>query len=283
MLRLCAFADEASANLNEQIVALKQNGLSLLELRSIDGVSVINFTDEQISRYKKTLADNGIKVWSIGSPIGKVDINENFDEYLVKVRRICHIANAFDCKRVRMFSFFNAYDSRDVVMDRLNVMVNIAKEYGVMLCHENEKHIYGDIADRVLEIVKNVKDINIVYDPANYLQCDEDAYEAFKKTIPYTDYLHIKDVDLTDGSLVPAGYGNGKIAQILKDISHLDTTLTVEPHLKVFDGYNSIDSEVLKNKFAFTSSREAFDCAINSLKDLLKNAGYKEVDGGYTI
>lgn len=35
--RLCAFADEAGADINEQIKALKENGISLLEVRGVGG------------------------------------------------------------------------------------------------------------------------------------------------------------------------------------------------------------------------------------------------------
>ena len=74
MIRLCAFADEAAADLPGQIAAMKKNGISLLELRSIAGKNVGDFTDEEARDYAETLRTAGIGVWSIGSPLGKVDI-----------------------------------------------------------------------------------------------------------------------------------------------------------------------------------------------------------------
>ncbi len=281
MIRLCAFADEAGSSIDSQIQALLDNGISLIEVRSIDAKSVIDFSDDEIVYYKKALDDAGISVWSIGSPIGKVDVSEDFDLYIQKVRRIGEIANKFGTSRVRGFSFFNAHDQKDEVIRRLNAMVEILKGYGVDYCHENEKDIYGDVANRVLDLVKGVKDMKFVYDPANYLQCGEDATVARKKTLPYTDYFHIKDVDLTDDTIVPAGFGNGDVEGLCRDVMNIDTVFTIEPHLKVFDAFSSIDTGEMKNKFVFKSNREAFDCAVQSIKKVLIAVGYREIDGGF--
>lgn len=281
MIRLCAFADEAGSSIDSQIQALKDNGISLIEVRSIDSKSVINFSDADIVRYKKSLDEAGITVWSIGSPIGKVDVSEDFDLYTQKVRRVGEIANMFGTRRVRGFSFYNAYDKKDEVIRRLNTMVEILKEYDVDYCHENEKEIYGDVADRVLDLVEGVKGMKYVYDPANYLQCGEDAAVALKKTLAYTDYFHIKDVDLTDDTLVPAGFGNGDIQGLCRAVENIDTVFTIEPHLAIFDAFSSIDKGEMKNKFVFSSNREAFDYAVQSIKNVLISTGFRETDGGF--
>lgn len=281
MIRLCAFADEAGSSIDSQIQALKDNGISLIEVRSIDSKSVINFSDAEIARYKKAFFEAGITVWSIGSPIGKVDVSEDFDLYTQKVRRVGEIANMFGTRRVRGFSFYNAYDKKDEVIRRLNTMVEILKEYDVDYCHENEKDIYGDVADRVLDLVEGVKGMKYVYDPANYLQCGEDAAVALKKTLAYTDYFHIKDVDLTDDTLVPAGFGSGDIQGLCRAVENIDTVFTIEPHLAIFDAFSSIDKGEMKNKFVFSSNREAFDYAVQSIKNVLISTGFRETDGGF--
>lgn len=282
MIRLCAFADEADSSLDGQILALIRNNISLIELRGIDGKNVLDFTNEEISEYKNKLDLAGVSVWSIGSPIGKIDIKEDFSSYLTKVKRIFEIANLFNAKRVRAFSFFNAYGDKEEVLKRLQVMVDTAKEYGVIFCHENEKEIYGDTVDRVLEIANNVNGIKLVYDPANYLQCGENATEALDKTITFTEYFHIKDVN-EKGLLVPSGYGNGDISGLVKKVKDKNVVLTLEPHLKVFSGYGNIDSSEMKTEFTFSSNAEAFDTAVNALKKILKDNDLIETDEGYTL
>ena len=116
-----------------------------------------------------------IKVWAIGSPLGKTEISVNFVGYLETVKRVCGMANILGTDKVRVFSFFNAYEEKERVFEYLNEMAETADRFGVTLYHENEKEIYGDRSERVLEIMKNVKKLKYVYDPANYLQVGEEA------------------------------------------------------------------------------------------------------------
>lgn len=280
MIKLCAFSDEAGSSLDEQIAALKRNIISLMELRSIDKKNVSDFTIEEARNYQNILENNGIFVWSIGSPLGKVSIDVDFEEYSKKITHVCELANIFKTNKIRMFSFFNAYEDPQKVFEYLRKMVEIARKYGVSLYHENEKDIYGDTAERVEEIYQNVDGLKYIYDPANYIQCDQKAEITLPKFHKKTDYFHIKDVIYETGELVPAGYGDGDILKLIELIDE-DKTLTLEPHLAVFDSFKSIDNTEMKHKFVYKNSNEAFDAAVIALKNLLKKAGYKEENGGF--
>ena len=280
MIKLCAFSDEAGSSLDEQIAALKRNIISLMELRSIDKKNVSDFTIEEARNYQNILENNGIFVWSIGSPLGKVSIDVDFEEYSKKITHVCELANIFKTDKIRMFSFFNAYENPQKVFEYLRKMVEIARKYGVSLYHENEKDIYGDTAERVEEIYQNVNGLYYIFDPANYIQCDQKAEITLPKFHKKTDYFHIKDVIYETGELVPAGYGDGDILKLIELIDE-DKTLTLEPHLAVFDSFKSIDNTEMKHKFVYKNSNEAFDAAVIALKNLLKKAGYKEENGGF--
>lgn len=279
MIRLCAFADEADKNLAGQIDALKKNSISLIEPRNVNGKNIADLTNDEVAAAKEALDSSGISVWSIGSPLGKADISNNFDEYLKTVRRVCEIAVAFSCDKVRTFSFFKAYEKADEVFARLQKMVDVAKEYGVELYHENEKEVYGDVGKRVREIMGNVKGLKYIYDPANYIQTGENAED----TLPLcrtADYFHIKDVVAQTGELVPAGMGDAKIGSIIDIIGNRDTVLTLEPHLKVFKGYSEIDGSEMKHRFEYRTNTEAFDAAVEALKKILTEKGYREIENG---
>lgn len=280
MVKLSAFSDEAGNSIKEQISALKRNGIFLMELRSIDGKNVAEFTEEEAKSYQKELEENGISVWSIGSPLGKVDIDVDFNEYCKKVRHVCKLANIFKTKKIRMFSFFKAYDQEEKVFAYLREMVKIGKEYGVDMCHENEKDVFGDTAERVLKIMQNVEGLKYIYDPANYLQCGQSADETLAIFHSKTDYFHIKDVISKTGELVPAGYGDTKIKELIARITD-DKVLTLEPHLMEFDAYKSIDNTEMKHKFTFANGQEAFDAAVTALKNILKELNYKEEKGEF--
>ena len=277
-IKLAAFADEADGSLLGQIAALNNNGVYALELRTVAGKNVADFTASESKEYFKSLSDNGISVWSIGSPLGKVNIDVDFNAYLDKVKRVCETANIFNAKKIRTFSFFNAYGERNRVMDYLSKMVEVACSFNVTLCHENEKEIYGDTADRVQDIMDNVKGLKFIYDPANYLQVGEDADFTLNKFHAVTEYFHIKDVIKATDELVPAGEGDGKIDKLVNMIDR-DVTLTLEPHLAVFDAFKSIDNTQMKHKFHFKDNVEAFSAAVTALKNILLNSGYAENNG----
>lgn len=280
MIRLCAFSDEASKDLEGQIAALERNGIRLTELRSVGKKNVKDLTVKEAEEVRKKLNDSGIEVWSVGSPLGKVDITVDFAEYAETVKHVCALANALGTERIRAFSFFKAYDAPEEVYFRLNRMAEIARGFGVTLCHENEKEIYGDTADRVLKIMENVSGWNYVYDPANFIQVGEAAEKTLPLLLGKCDYFHIKDVIAKTGELVPAGFGDGHIEQLIDMIAD-DKVLTVEPHLAQFEAYRSIDGSEMKHKFHFADANEAFDRAVGALKGLLAKAGYSESDGAF--
>ncbi len=282
MIRLCAFSDEANPTLEGQIKAMKRNGIGLTELRSIAGKNVKDLTLEEAAQIKEVLDAAGIAVWSIGSPLGKVDITADIDEYLKIVEHVCKLANVFGAERIRMFSFFGAYDQPEKVYEYLRRMIEVADRYGVKLCHENEKDIYGDTLERVLLIMHNVQGLYYVYDPANFLQVEQPAVETLKALHSKTEYFHIKDVIASTGEIVPAGYGDGMIDTLISMIDpRQDIVLTLEPHLRVFAGYAQIDSQEMKNKYTFENNEVAFDAAVNALKALLEKNGYVQTEGGF--
>lgn len=281
MIRLCAFADESSNELYGQIDALKRNGISLIELRNINGQNVADFSIEQAKQYKEEFDKNGIFVWSIGSPIGKVDIDVDFDEYLNKCKHVLDLAKVFNAKHIRMFSFFNSYEKKEKVFSYLQKMVDLAKPYGISLCHENEKEIFGDTAERVLEIMENVDGLKYIYDPANFIQCGEASDKTLNLFHSKSEYFHIKDVIAKTDELVPAGHGDGDILRLINMIDK-DAVLTLEPHLAVFDAYKDIDNTEMKHKFKFDSPEQAFDFAVAELKKLLNTAGYINKEGVFT-
>jgi sugar phosphate isomerase/epimerase len=279
MIRLSAFSDEGGVTLAEQIDALKASGIRLCEIRSIDNKNIKKITLEEAKLYKAELDAAGIGVSAIGSPLGKVKVSVDMSEYENEIRHICELANIFGTDKIRMFSFFEAYSEREEVIEKLSRMVGIGKEYGVLMCHENEKGIYGDTAERVLDIYGNVKGLGFVYDPANYLQVGEASEKTLSETFKISNYFHIKDVITETGELVPAGQGDGQIAKMLGMID-FDTVTTLEPHLKVFSGYSEIDGEKMKHKFSYSSNSEAFGAAAKAFRELLIANGYTETEEG---
>lgn len=270
--QLSAFADEAGSSLEDQIAAMKDNGISYLEIRGVDGENISDISNEKAKRIRKQLDDAGISVWALGSPYGKQGINEDFEPHLDQFKHGLELAEILGAKHIRLFSFYvpqgETEKYKDEVMSRLDRFRSAAKGSDILLCHENEKDIYGDNAPRCEEIHKSFPDIKAVFDPANFIQCGQDTNDAWEILKPYIEYMHIKDA-LSDGSVVPAGKGMGNIPYLLSQ--YRGKILTIEPHLTVFDGFENLETDNRKNvrDYCYPSARTAFDAAVNALKDLI--------------
>src|SRR5919108_368942 len=106
MIRLSAFADEISPDLNEQIAVLRSENIHYLDLRGVWGTNVLDLTDQQVATIKQALASGGIGVAAIGSPIGKVPIDSAFDEQLQRFERAITVAQMLSTRYIRIFSFY---------------------------------------------------------------------------------------------------------------------------------------------------------------------------------
>ncbi len=288
---LSAFADEAGNTIAEQIDALKAHKMTHIEPRGLDYGNISVYTVEQAKELKKILDDNGIGVSALGSPYGKIEITDDFAPHFEQFKKSVEVANILETKRIRMFSFFftkgQSYEEyKDEVFERLDKMCSYSLENGVMCCHENEKDIYGDIAVRCLEIFKAFPGkIRGVFDPANFIQCGEEILPAYEMLKSYIDYFHVKDCLFDGGKVRPAGLGDANIVELLKRAAKdkdCDTFLTLEPHLKVFDGLKDLEGEggtadQLKDDYTYPSNRAAFDAAANALDDCLTKADVNEV------
>ncbi len=285
---LTGFADESSSELTNQIATLKRNNMAYIEVRNIKGKCVIDYEEDEIKEFKKQLDEAGIKVSSLGSPIGKYNITDDIEPHFERFKKAVKTAHLLDTKYIRMFSFFipdgeSPKKYRDEVFKRLNMMVEYAASEGVQLCHENEARIYGCLPEEVKDILENVKGIRGIFDPANYIMDDADVSWAVDNTKQYIEYLHIKDCCLDGHIIVPAGFGDGKIKEVLCKIAEVkndDTFLSLEPHLFAFTGYSNIDNRELKHKFSYENSNQSFDAAVNALKNILIDLGYKEGEKG---
>ncbi|MBQ9251055.1 MAG: sugar phosphate isomerase/epimerase [Clostridia bacterium] len=278
--RIYAFADEASPLIDQQIAALRRNGLQGLEIRNVDGENVSAISLAKAKEVRQKLDDAGLVTWSIGSPLGKIDIEkDDFEAHLDSLRHTLEVADVLGAKNIRMFSFFLPAEKdpaqfRNEVLDRLHRMVEVSSGSGVALCHENEKGIYGDIASRCLEILTEMPELRGVFDPANFVQCGQDTLEAWELLKDKIYYMHIKDALFADNSVVPAGHGDGHVKEVLDAYrAQGGEDMTVEPHLAVFDGLKGLerkgDRSIVGGAFVFSSNDEAFDAACEALRKLL--------------
>lgn len=275
---LSAFADEYSPKFDEQLEGLKKNGVAFMEIRGVDGKNIADLTEDEMKTAREKLDKAGIGVSSIGSPIGKIKTTDPFEPHLDKLRNCIRAAKILGTDRIRMFSFYmpegvTREEARPEVMKRLAAMLEIAKAEGITLCHENEKGIYGDSPETCLDIQKEFcGEIKLIFDPANFIECGYEPYpHGFELIGDRIFYMHIKDAD-SDHKITPAGKGIGRIPDIIRELDKRSGKLflTVEPHLKVFKGLDSLQADaatIVPNTYA--SSAEAFAAAVGAIKEII--------------
>lgn len=274
-MKLCAFADEASPSLAGQIAALSRNGISYLEIRGVNGKNIKDITVSEAKEIQKMLEANGISVWSMGSPIGKIALDGDFEAHLTDFERILETADIFGAKHVRMFSFFpgkgmEAERTRALVFEKIERLFSLTPAH-IMLCHENEKDIFGENAENCLALHEAFPRLRAVFDPANFVQCGVDTKKAWEMLKGYVEYLHIKDAVL-DGTVVPAGMGLGNVPYIVKDyLARGGEVMTLEPHLFDFTGLSALENGKIKSLGVshYQDNDEAFDAATEALKTIL--------------
>ena len=250
-MKLCGFADEISPELDEQIKTCKELGVTYFELRGVYGKNVLDFDKSVRIEVKSKLEDAGIGVASIGSPIGKVKIDEPWEKHFERFKIAVESAEFFEAPFIRIFSYYPANEEddihkhRDEVIRRMKAKADYVKDRTVTLVHENEKGIYGDTGKNCLDLLKGVDSpkLRAAFDFGNFVQVGDNPLDNWQLLKPYSAHIHVKDVKRSEDRAVPAGHGDGHLEEILVDLnkSGYSGFLSLEPHLqaaKQFSGFS---------------------------------------------
>lgn len=275
---LSAFSDEYAESFREQLAGMQSLGISHIELRHVDGINVSKLSQRELGEVRRMLEDFGITTSAIGSPIGKICLDGDLAEHREMAKRIFETAELLGARFVRIFSFYapkgeSIADKRDAVCEELERLLELASSYNVTLCHENEAKIYGDTPARCRELLDLLGGrMRCVFDMGNFVLEKVVPYpEAYHLLRPYISYFHIKDA-LPNGHIVPPGKGEGAIREILtahQDFARDDFFISLEPHLQVFSGLESLVGRGFENPYRYPDAKSAFTDAVYQLKELM--------------
>ncbi len=280
---ITGFGDEIDPLLDKQMAVLEKLQMNHIEMRGVDGRSLVEYSETEAREIKRRLEGRGFSLSAIGSPLGKIRITDDFSGHMELFKHTVQIAHIMDTPNIRMFSFYGPEESescgeravshrertclwRDEVMERLGQFADYAAANEVVLLHENEKGIYGEMAEGCLDILKQFagEHFKAVFDFANFVQAGQDTLEAYEQLKPYIAYIHVKDALFQDGSVVPPGDGDGRLAEILGRLKAdgYSGYLSIEPHLSDFTGFSSLErggriGEKLSGEEAFTLAHDS--------------------------
>ncbi|MEV4509839.1 sugar phosphate isomerase/epimerase family protein [Dactylosporangium sp. NPDC049525] len=238
---LSGFGDEIDDDPRVQFAVLQALGASHVEVRSAWGVNVADFDTELTTRLATVLTDRGMAVSAVASPIGKTDVYGDADVELARLRAVIALTQRLQSRYVRIFSFYrpagvDVAATRDTVLRRLRAFADLAEREQVVLVHENEKDIYGDVPDRVLDLIESVGSpaLRVAWDNANFVQVGVRPFsDGYAMLRPHLEYLQVKDARFADGAVVPAGEGDGELRQTVTALREDGWTgyASLEPHL----------------------------------------------------
>ena len=269
MWTLSGFIDEISDDFSLQCKIASGLGLRYVEVRSAWGTNILDLDSDQVSKLQETLATYGLKVSSIGSPIGKISIDDEFSPHLDRMRHAVEVAEVLEASYIRIFSFFipagvDPDSRRDEVLSRMAALAEVAAGADVILVHENEKEIYGDVPRRCLDIVTSVSSprLQLAWDPANFVQVGVRPFtEGYALLRPHVGYIQIKDALLADATVVVAGAGDGEVVETIRALraDGFDGFFSLEPHLGEYTAYGALSGPEL-----FTNAWKAFTDILTS-------------------
>jgi len=268
--RVSAFADEIGAELELQLEVLAANGVGNIELRGVWGKNVLELSAAEVRRVKDAARQAGVGFSAVGSPIGKFRVAGDFAEERERLHRALDYATVLGAAYVRVFSYYipqdeDPADYRGQVLDRLGELAALAEATDVRLAHENERHIYGDVCSRVLDLLEGIDSpaFTGIFDFANFVVCGVDAHACWQRVRRHISYFHVKDAVAATRRVVPAGAGDGAVARILGEAyaEGFDGFLTLEPHLNQAEGSYG------------RTSPDRFKVAADALKQVLAGLG----------
>lgn len=277
MYTLSAFADEISPDPAEQVAVLTASRVRFIELRSILKTNVLDLTDHQVQELKSLLDTYGFNLSAIGSPVGKVKIDADFEPHLKRFERALHLCQVFGVNAIRIFSYYPPGDAHDwnavtephweaEVFARMRRKSEMAEKAGVRLFHENEHRIYGDSPERLTKLFAAVPSpaLKAAFDAANFVYCHYDPWAGWQASKPHLAHFHIKDwrIDEPHGCL--AGDGHGQWPAVLADARDYDGFAVLEPHLLGGGPTGGV------------TGPELFPKAIEAFRTLLRQSGLQE-------
>lgn len=281
MIKLCAPTDEAAVNIDDAINAISSVGIHLAEIRDINDINVLEFTDEQANEFYTKLKAKQIDVWAISSPIGKRDLHIDFAIYQKRVAKAIRMAQIFHAPHIRVFSFFEHNNNPDEVVKRLKYVLDEASKAGIKVCLENEKDSYGETPERMIELLDKLPGMLMVYDSSNYVQVGVPAEKTLSMAFPRAYYVHFKDGihKGDDADITPVGEGEANITQLLKLVNK-DMTFSIEHHLRYPVGKETFEEIQNCQKFVYPNRTAAFYDAAAHARTMLLKAGYTEIHEG---
>ncbi len=252
--KLTGFADEASRDIDLQILATKDLGWAAISTRMVGNANIHDMPEEDFLAAADKLAAAGIIVPEFGSAIGNwgKKISSDFSITLAEIERAIPRMKRLGTPMIRIMSYaqepWGADQNEQERFRRLREIVKRFADAGLTAVHENCMNWGGFSAEHSLRLVEEVPGLKLVFDTGNpVFQLDraqpepfpwQDPLDFWLKVKDHVAHIHIKDcinpvaADVEPEYTMP-GLGQAKLREILTDAhkSGYKGWIAIEPHV----------------------------------------------------
>ena len=274
--RLAVIGDECGFTWPEQVANARDLGLNSIELRSVGGRSLGELPQGEVDALAKAIADTGLAVVALDSPVGAGRITDTtLEEDLATAERWLELAGRLGAPSVRVMSYAQgelpAQAWHAETVRRLLALRELAARHGSRFLHENCVGWGGRDAESARLLMDEVGDEHLAFlmDTGNGVWYGYDSVDMAEAALPHVRHVHIKDAHPRESGAEPClpGMGSGRVADTLAVVlgAYPDMPLSLEPHLLVQPhlGIRCEDAEAL---------RQSVGACIRSLEHLMERS-----------
>ena len=270
MWTLSGFSDEISPDPREQCQVASGLGLKYVEIRSAWNVNILDLDADQLATLQQTLKEFDLSVSSIGSPIGKIAIDDDFEPHLERMRHAAEVARAVrravhpDLLLLHPRGRRPGRASRRGAAPDAGAWPRSPSSTTWSCCTRTRRR--STATSRAAAWTSSPPSTRRICGwpgtPANFVQVGVRPFtEGYAALRPYVDYIQIKDARLADASVVVAGAGDGEVVETIRALraDGFDGFFSLEPHLADYNATGGFSGAEL-----WTSAWQAFTDILTS-------------------
>jgi len=235
-VHVSVITDEIDPGLGRALDVCEELGIGAVELRTVDGVQVVDHDPEALASMRRLLDARGFRVSAIASPFLKCDPGQDQEEVHERALRA---AAELGAPVVRAFSYWRQAEPHAVLPwlgKALRRAATRARDAGVVLALENEHecNVATGVEARAALDAAGSPDLGLIWDPGNAAMFDPASFIGLGGLEPIADrvaHVHLKDVSAS-GSWTRIGDGIVDFRALLRLLADTgyDGYLSFETH-----------------------------------------------------
>jgi L-ribulose-5-phosphate 3-epimerase len=252
-MRLSIILDELGDDVDTALDACERLGLDGVELRTLQGRSVVEADDEEFDRAAEAIAGRGLAITALATPALKCSLpglpaqagalhgwraSATIEDSWRGLDRGLELAERHGIPFVRIFSGWRVPDPSKVTDQVAEVVAEAqrrAASSSVEVLLENEHDCNVGTARETSELLARVPGLRVIWDPGNHVRGGGDPAESALDTdVQRIAHLHLKDAD-SEGRWVPLGTGLVPYEEVVPRIlgAGYDGVFSLETHCEV--------------------------------------------------